>query len=133
MLVTMLVVELQDFDAAAKVVSGIEDVFSRYTRLIDDAIVQVEQLAGSSFTAQLKPILDTAREEVCVDQKLEMDILAKLPDDASAFSLRRAFHDAALARARLLQSIMMAPDRWLNAQAKAWRLSTDTAARRIPD
>lgn len=128
MLITMLVTEMKDCNTAAKVVSGIHRIFNIYSRLIDDAIALVdEQPACASFTTHLKPILDTAEAEISENQKLEMDILAALPDDdCCTYPLIQALSGAAESRTRLLHNIKMAPDRWRKAQVRAFRSNTDS-------
>jgi hypothetical protein len=121
--VTFLVVELNDFHTAAQVVSGIEPVFNRYVSLINEAITQVEKQPRSSSFTSIEQILEAARADIRENRSLAMDILAVLPDDARTLSLRLALRDAAAARTRLLHAIMMAPDRWLDAQTKAFRLT----------
>lgn len=125
-IVAMLIREMKDYKAAAEVVSGSEDVFAMCSRQIGDCIARIQEIPTAVSALELQQVLDNARAEITEHQKWQNEVLASLParDDEEGLTgpLRQAFTKTGTARAKLLTEVMQAEDKWLKAQAEAFRL-----------
>lgn len=125
-IVAMLIREMKDYKAAAEVVSGSEDVFAMCSRQIGDCIARIQEIPTAVSALELQQVLDNARAEIGEHQKWQNDVMASLParDDEEGLTgpLRQAFTKTGTARAKLLTEVMQAEDKWLKAQAEAFRL-----------
>ncbi len=123
-LVNLLVFEMKNYQSAAEVVSGATDVFAMYSRLLGDVIAKAQELPAGVKFLELQRVIDTAREEIKEHQQWQDEVFSSLPkeDDESGATgpLRQAFTSTAADRARLLQEIMTAHEKYLKAQAGAF-------------
>ncbi|HEY9869857.1 MAG TPA: hypothetical protein V6D08_11880 [Candidatus Obscuribacterales bacterium] len=75
---------------------------------------------------ELQQFLKNARAEIAEHQKWQNEVIASLPprDDEEGLTgpLRQAFTKTGTTRAKLLAEVMQAEDKWLKAQAEAFRL-----------
>lgn len=124
-LVAMLI-EMKDYLSAAEVVSGSNDTFALYSRKLNDTIGRAQEIPAGVPFLDLKRIIDTAREEINEHRDWQEQVLKDLPkkDDETGATgpLRQAFTSAATERNKLLQEIMTAHDKYLKAQAGAFKL-----------
>lgn len=125
-IVAMLIREMKDYKSAAEVVSGSEDVFAMCSRQIGDCIARIQEIPTAVSALELQQVLDNARAEITEHQKWQNEVLASLParDDEEGLTgpLRQAFTKTGTVRAKLLTEVMQAEDKWLKAQAEAFRL-----------
>lgn len=125
-LVGMLIREMKDYKAAAEVVSGSEDVFAMCSRQIGNKIAQIQEIPTAVSALELQQVLDNARAEIAEHQKWQTEVIASLPprDDEEGLTgpLRQAFTKTGTVRAKLLTEVMQAEDKWLKAQAEAFKL-----------
>lgn len=96
------------------------------SRQIGDCIARIQEIPTAVSALELQQVLDNARAEITEHQKWQCDVLASLParDDEEGLTgpLRQAFTKTGTARAKLLTEVMQAEDKWLKAQAEAFRL-----------
>jgi hypothetical protein len=105
MLVDFCVKEKLYRDAAA-VVSGGTDLFNSYSRRINDMIVSLVEIPESvSFTDDIQPILDVARDEIAFQQLWENNVLSDLPGENNTAPLRTAFRDTRKVCSRLSRDL----------------------------
>lgn len=125
-LVSMLIREMKDYKSAAEIVSGSDDVFAMCSRQIGDAIARIQEIPTAVSALELQQILKNARAEIAEHQKWQNEVIASLPprDDEEGLTgpLRQAFTKTGTTRAKLLAEVMQAEDKWLKAQAEAFRL-----------
>lgn len=125
-LVDMLI-EMRKYDSASEVVSGSEGIFTSLSQRIGEAIARAEKGAADRNFAELKTVLDEAREEILDHQEWQdevVDRLADLNDDDRGLTrpLRQAFQESATARTTLLDQVMRSCDQYLKAQEGAFTL-----------
>lgn len=125
-LVSMLIREMKDYKSAAEIVSGSDDVFAMCSRQIGDAIARIQEIPTAVSALELQQILKNARAEIAEHQKWQNEVIVSLPprDDEEGLTgpLRQAFTKTGTTRAKLLTEVMQAEDKWLKAQAEAFRL-----------
>lgn len=125
-LVNMLIKEMKDYKAAAEVVSGAEDSFLLHSKDIGDVIAKVREQPAGAAAAELKAVLDSAREDIDLHREWERDVLGSLPrvDDEEGLTgeLRQAFAKTATARVKLQKEVIEASEKWLDAQAQAFKM-----------
>ena len=125
-LVSMLIREMKDYKAAAEVVSGSDDVFAMCSRQIGDSIARIQEIPTAVSALELQQILRNARAEIEEHRKWQNEVIASLPprddEEGLAGPLRQAFTKTGTTRAKLLAEVMQAEDKWLKAQAEAFRL-----------
>ncbi len=125
-LVNMLIKEMKDYKAAAAVVSGSEDSFLLHSKDIGDLIARVQERPSGATAAELKTVLDSATEDINLHREWERDVLGSLPrvDDEEGLTgeLRQAFAKTATARVKLQTEVIEASEKWLDAQAEAFKV-----------
>jgi hypothetical protein len=125
-LVAMLIREMKDYKAAAEVVSGSDDVFAMCSRQIGDSIARIQEIPTAVSALELQQVLNNARAEIAEHQKWQTEVIGSLPprDDEEGLTgpLRQAFTKTGTTRAKLLTEVMQAEDKWLKAQAEAFKL-----------
>jgi hypothetical protein len=125
-LVTMLI-GMKKYQSAAEVVSGSNDMFASYSSQIKDTIARTQEIPTGVPFSDLKLVLDTANQEIIDHREWQEEIIASLPkaDDEKGLTepLRQAFSSAAKARNELLQEVMTAHEKYLSAQAGAFKVS----------
>ncbi len=124
-LVNMLIREDKNYKAAAEIVSGSEDGFLLHSKDIGDLIARVQERPSGASSAELKAILESAREDINMHREWERDILDSLPrvDDEEGLTgaLRQAFAKSATARVKLQAEVIEASEKWLDAQGEAFK------------
>ena len=124
-LVRKLVYELKDYEAAAELISGSEDVFALHSKQIGDMIARIQEIPTAVPSQELKERLDNARDDINEHREWERDVLDSLPrvDDEEGLpgARRQEFAKSAVLRVKLLNEIMPIPEKWLKAQVEAFR------------
>jgi hypothetical protein len=116
-----LCVELRCYNEAAQIVAGFADLFVSYSRRIEEVIALVgEEPMRVSFSVDLEPILNEARQEIGYFRRWEKEVLETLSEEEAAGTLRAAFRRPSADRAKLLHDVMTASDRYLETNAIAW-------------
>ncbi len=117
MLVEMLIAECK-YRSAAEIIFGAEAGFKIYEHEIDEVIIRTREAPRSvSFIEQLEPLLDTARAEIAYHKQWLEGILDTLPSNSDTEPIRRICEKTNTAAGELRLAVMMAPDRYLEAQA----------------
>lgn len=128
-LVAMLIRDLKNYEAAAEIVSGSDDVFAACSRQIGDSIARIQETPTAVSALELQQILNNARAEITEHRKWQDEVIASLPprDDEEGLTgpLRQAFTKTGTTRAKLLTEVMQAEDKWLKAQTEAFKLDHD--------
>jgi len=123
-LVSMLIREMKDYNAAAEIVSGSDDVFAMCSRQIGDSIARIQEIPTAVSALELQQVLKNARVEIAEHQRWQNEVLGSLPprDDEEGLTgpLRQAFTKTGTTRAKLLTEVMQAEDKWLKAQSEAF-------------
>jgi len=105
-----LLIKMRNYDSAADVVSGSEDVFAMQSRLIGNMIARGHKLPGGILCPEIKRVLDEAQEEIQDHDQWQDEVLKTLPpeDDHNGLTgpLRQAFTKSASARIELLREVM---------------------------
>lgn len=119
-LVAMLIAEC-NYQSAAEIIGGAEGGFRLYVHQIDEVIIWTRKAPGSvSFAAQLQPLLDTARAEIAYHKQWLEGILSTLPSNSDTDPIRQTCQKTNTAAGALRMAVMLAPDRYLEAQAHAF-------------
>jgi len=125
-LVAMLI-DMKKYIDAGEVVSGTIETFATYSRQLNGEIAKAQEMPSGVGCLDLVRVIDTARLEINDHRSWQDEILSNLPkeDDESGETgpLRQAFSKSAIARNELLQEIMNAHDKYLKAQAGAFKLT----------
>lgn len=116
-----LCVELRRYSDAAEIVGGFADLFTSYSRKIEEVIdLARREPRRVSFSVDLEPLLNEARQEISYFRRWEKEVLESLADEEAATTLRAAFRQPSAARSKLHHDVMTASDRYLEANALAW-------------
>ncbi|MBZ0187960.1 MAG: hypothetical protein K8F91_17060 [Candidatus Obscuribacterales bacterium] len=108
-LVKMLVNERRDYEGAAEVVSGSEDVFALCGQGIQTKIEKVEKEPSVVSRFELQQSLEEARHEIAGHEAWQMEVISGIPKqddiDGVAGPLRLAFAKSANTREALLERV----------------------------
>lgn len=119
-LVKMLIFEMRNYKSAAEVVSGSEDTFNLYSQKLAEMFDAMKENPEAVKAVTLQEFLGTVREDITNHQDWQREVLDNLPrvDDEEGMTgpLRQAFAKSSTARAKLLQEVMEAEEKWLELQ-----------------
>lgn len=108
-LVSMLIRQMKNYQGAAEVVSGSEDVFAMCRRAIEAKIEEVDKSGSVAAAFDLQMVLEEARHEIAAHETWQENVISELPeeDDESGVTgpLRQAFSKSARVRDELLEQV----------------------------
>ncbi|MGI0133580.1 MAG: hypothetical protein ACREBW_01300 [Candidatus Micrarchaeaceae archaeon] len=108
-LVTMLVNEMRNYQAAAEIVSGSEDVFAMCGRDIQAKIEAVEKEHSAVSVFELQKVLEAARHEIAGHEAWQREVIESLAkeddEDGATGPLRQAFAKSVPVREALLERV----------------------------
>lgn len=119
-LVSMLIREMENYKAAAEVVSGSVDGFALHEKEINRLIEKVEANRNVVTGLELQQVLDEAKRDIIDHEIWEREVLESLPkqhDESGATGpLRQAFAESTAVRKVLAENVAEAYKKYFTEQ-----------------